>query len=58
MIKYLTVTIPYTLSKELLIKRLQESLDSKAKEGYRLVKYEFVDYLKALVIVYEKEIEE
>ena len=58
MLKYLTVTIPYTLSREVLVQRLQETLDNKAKEGYKLFKYEFSDYLRACVVVFEKEIEE
>ena len=57
MFKYLTVTIPYTLSREVVLMRLQEAIDAKAKKGYRLVKYDFSDYLRACVVVFEKEIE-
>ena len=56
MYKYLTETIPYALSKKNLTNRLQELLDKRAAEGWRLVKYDFSDWLGACVVVFEKEI--
>ncbi len=58
MYKYETVTISYGLSKKTLTNRLQEVLDEYAAKGYRLVKYDFSDWLGACVVVFEKEIEE
>lgn len=58
MYKYETVTISYGLSKKTLTKRLQETLDEYASKGWRLVKYDFEDWLGACVIVFEREIEE
>lgn len=53
--KYLTETIDYAFSKKNLVKKLQELLDTRSAEGWRLVKYEFTDWLCACVIVFEKE---
>jgi hypothetical protein len=54
--KYLTETISYGLSKKNLTAKLQELLDKRAKEGWRLVKYDFSDWLGACVVVFEKEV--
>ena len=56
--KYLTETLSYGLSKSKLTIKLQETLDKRAKEGWRLVKYDFSDWLGACVVVFEKEVEE
>lgn len=53
--QYETVTLGYVLSKKSLTKRLQETLQAKANEGWRLVKFDFSDWLNACVIVFEKE---
>ncbi len=55
--KYLTERIDYALSKKNLTNKLQELLDKKSEEGWRLVKYDFTDWLGACVVVFEKEIE-
>ena len=55
MYKYLTETIPYALSKKNLTEKLQNLLDQKSSEGWRLVKYDFSDWLGACVVVFEKE---
>lgn len=54
--KYETVTLGYALSKKSLTKKLQEILEEKANEGWRLVKFDFSDWLGACVVVFEKEI--
>ena len=51
-----TITISYSFSKKNLTTKLQETLDEKAKEGWRLVKFDFSDWLGACIIVFEKEI--
>ncbi len=53
--KYETVTLSYEFSKKSLTKKLQNTLDEKANEGWRLVKYDFSDWLGACVVVFEKE---
>ena len=53
--KYITDTISYGLSKKSLTIKLQELLDKRSKEGWRLVKYDFSDWLGACVVVFEKE---
>ena len=55
MYKYLTETIAYGLSKKNLTVKLQEILDKRASEGWRLVKYDFSDWLGACVVVFERE---
>ena len=55
--KYITETISYSLSKKNLTNKLQELLDKRSSEGWRLVKYDFSDWLGACVVVFEKEIE-
>lgn len=55
--KYETVALGYVLSKKHLLKKLQETLDEKANDGWRLVKFDFSDWLGACVVVFEKEIE-
>lgn len=55
--KYETVTLSYVLSKKKLTNKLQETIDAKAAEGWRLVKYDFSDWLGACVVVFEQEIE-
>ncbi len=55
--KYETVTLGYSFSKKTLTVKLQEILDEKANEGWRLVKFDFSDWLGACVVVFEKEIE-
>ncbi len=55
--KYLTETIGYIVSKKKLTIKLQELLDLRAKEGWRLVKYDFSDFLGACVVVFEMEID-
>ena len=57
MYKYLTETISYGISKKNLTNKLQELLDKRSAEGWRLVKYDFVDCLMACVVVFEKEVE-
>ena len=39
--EYETVTLGYALSKKSLTKKLQDTLDEKANEGWRLVKFDF-----------------
>lgn len=55
--KYETVTLGYALSKRSLAKKLQDVLDEKSSEGWRLVKFDFSDWLGACVVVFEKESE-
>lgn len=55
--KYETVTLGYALSKRALTKKLQDVLDEKSSEGWRLVKFDFSDWLGACVVVFEKESE-
>ena len=55
--KYETVTLGYSFSKKTLTVKLQEILDEKSNEGWRLVKFDFSDWLGACVVVFEKEIE-
>lgn len=38
---YETVTLGYALSKRSLAKKLQDVLDEKSSEGWRLVKFDF-----------------
>ena len=52
--KYETVTLGYALSKRSLAKKLQDVLDEKSSEGWRLVKFDFSDWLGACVVVFEK----
>lgn len=40
-----------------LTKKLQNTLDEKANEGWKLVKFDFSDWLGACVVVFEKEVE-
>lgn len=54
---YETVTLGYALSKRSLAKKLQDVLDEKSSEGWRLVKFDFSDWLGACVVVFEKESE-
>lgn len=56
--KYLTDTIAYGISKKNLTNKLQELLDHRSNEGWRLVKYDFSDWLGACVVVFEKEVKE
>ena len=56
--RYITDTLSYGLSKKSLTNKLQELLEERAKEGWRLVKYDFSDWLGACVVVFEKEVEE
>ena len=53
--KYITDTLSYVLRKKNLTNKLQELLDKRSKEGWRLVKYDFSDWLGACVVVFEKE---
>ncbi len=55
--KYLTERIDYALSKKNLTNKLQELLDKRSEEGWRLVKFDFTDWLGACVVVFEKEVE-
>ncbi len=55
--KYLTERIDYALSKKNLTNKLQDLLDKRSEEGWRLVKYDFTDWLGACVVVFEKEVE-
>ncbi len=55
--QYETVTIGYAITKKSLTNKLQEVLDEKASEGWRLVQFEFSQWLYACVIVFEKEVE-
>lgn len=55
--KYQTDTISYGLSKQKLTNKLQELLDQRSKDGWRLVKYDFSDWLGACVVVFEKEVQ-
>lgn len=55
--KYETVTLGYSLSVKSLTKKLQETLDEKSKDGWRLVKFDFSDWLGACVVVFEKAVE-
>ncbi len=52
--KYETITLGYTISKKSLTKKLQETLDKMANNGWRLVKFDFSDWLGACVVVFEK----
>lgn len=56
--KYQTDTISYGLSKQKLTNKLQELLDQRSKDGWRLVKYDFSDWLGACVVVFEKEVQD
>jgi len=53
--KYLTETINLGLTKKGVTERLQELLDKRAGEGWRLVKFEISDWLGYIVVVFEKE---
>ena len=55
--KYETITLGYTISKKSLTKKLQETLDEMANNGWRLVKFDFFFFLGACVVVFEKEFE-
>lgn len=55
--EYETMTLVHALSKKSLTKKLQETLDEKTSEGWRLVKFDFSDLLGAYVVVFEKEVE-
>lgn len=55
--RYQTITLGYTISKKSLTKKLQETLDEMANNGWRLVKFDFSDWLGACVVVFEKEVE-
>lgn len=55
--EYKTVTLGYSLSKKSLTKKLQETLEENSGEGWRLVKFDFSDWLGACVVVFEKEVE-
>lgn len=55
--KYLTEKIDYQISRKNLQKNLQKLLDERAEEGWRLVKYDFTDWLGACIVAFEKEIE-
>lgn len=50
--KYETVTLNYVFSKKRLASDLQDTLDKKAAEGWRLVKFDFSDWLGACVVVF------
>ncbi len=56
--QYETVTLGYFLSRKSLTNRLQKTLQEKANEGWRLVKFDFTDHLSACVIVFEKEVDD
>lgn len=53
--EYKTVTLGYALSNKSLTKKLQETLDENSAEGWRLVKFDFSDWLGACVVVFERE---
>lgn len=52
---YLTEKIEYGLSAKKLLAKFDELLQSRAQEGWRLVKYEFCEWLGCCVVVFEKE---
>jgi hypothetical protein len=52
---YLTQSISYAVSKKKLVTQFDEMLASKAKEGWRLVKFDFSDFLGVCIVVFEKE---
>lgn len=52
---YLTENISYGISKKALVEKLDALLQERSREGWRLVKYEFSDWLGACVVVFEKE---
>lgn len=52
---YLTESISYGISKAKLVEKLDAVLQQRAGEGWRLVKYDFTDWLGACVVVFEKE---
>jgi DNA gyrase/topoisomerase IV subunit A len=52
---YLTQSIPYSISSKKLVAQLSELLNEKAQEGWRLVKYDFSDFLGVCVVVFEKQ---
>lgn len=54
---YLTESISYGISKKNLTGKLDALLQERSREGWRLVKYEFSDWLGACVVVFEKETE-
>ncbi len=56
--QYITESINYSFSKKNLVTSLNELINSKAEEGWRLVKFDFSDWLGACVVVFEKETEE
>lgn len=54
--RYLTESFDCGLSRKKLVERLDELLRKRSREGWRLVKYDFSDFLNACVVVFEKEI--
>lgn len=55
--EYKTVTLGCALSKKSLANKLQNTLEENAAEGWRLVKFDFSDWLGACVVVFEREAE-
>lgn len=52
---YLTQSISYAVSKKKLVNQFDEMLASKAEEGWRLVKFDFSDFLGVCIVVFERE---
>lgn len=55
---YYTETISYEFSRKKLEAKLDALLNERGAMGWRLVKYDFSDWLGACVVVFEKEAEE
>ena len=55
---YDTESIGYGVSKEKLTKKLDALLNERGAMGWRLVKYDFCDWLGVCVVMFEKEVEE
>lgn len=53
--KYLTEAIPCGISKDKLTTKINEALNLRASEGWRLAKMEFCEWLGFCYLVFEKE---
>lgn len=55
---YLTESVSYAFSKKNLVSKLDELIETRAQEGWRLFQFEFSDWMGACVVVFEREFEE
>lgn len=53
--KYLTEVISCPLSKDKFSQKLEELLNARAKDGWRLCKCESIDFIGYFVAIFEKE---